>query len=365
MRAVSADYLLRDGTVKIVLGTACRARRVRLILQGKEYADAFNAAEPYDLHAHVFYVPESDFAFGEAKLKFRLTKKGPDLTGRVRLPQKPFAGEEALLCEYDHGLVVQSEERIDVAPGLVYTQFACADREGLPVICTLLEADLEQVSLYVGTPEDGYAAKKVEATIPDMAAAAEQNGKTVLAAVNADFFDIFGDGHPSGLCVKNGKVIANADSTRPFLAQKKDGSAVITDLNESPEISGSLQHAAAGLEMIVKDGKIYDWGPLEPFAYVRHPRTAAGVTKDGKVLLLEVDGRIPAHSNGATLVDLANFLIARGADRALNLDGGGSSAVYIKDADGFTLKTVPADLFFPNDKLIRKDFNAFLIVEKN
>ena len=365
MKLTSQSFMKTNGVVKAVLCTSARARRVTLTLGGRDYPDAFNDAEPYDLHTHVFYIPEAAFAEGEAVLGWRATKNGRRTwEKRFTLRAESFADAGALLAEYDHGLKIVSEECETVAEGLTFTKFTCADREGLPVILSLLQTDLKHTALYVGTPGDGYAGKKVKATIPDMAAAAEANGKTVLAAVNADFFDIFGDCHPSGLCMKNGRVVANPDSKRPFLGVKKDGTPVLTDLKESPELLPELAHAAAGLQMIVKDGALFDWAPLEPFSYVRHPRTAAAITADGRVLLLEVDGRIPAHSNGATLVDLGLFLISLGADRAVNLDGGGSSAVYIKTENGFTLKTVPADLFFPNDMLIRKDFNSFLIVER-
>lgn len=58
-----------------------------------------------------------------------------------------------------------------------------------------------------------------------------------------------------------------------------------------------------------------------------HPRTAAGVTEDGDVLLLVVDGRQPA-SRGVDLNELASILLRLGAVEALNLDGGGSSTFY-------------------------------------
>ncbi len=365
MKLTNQSYIKTDGCVKAVLCSSARAWRARLILNGAAYADAFNDAEPYDLHTHVFYIPEAAFAEGEAVLGWRATKNGRRTwEKRFTLRAESFTDAGALLAEYDHGLKIVSEECETVAEGLTFTKFTCADREGLPVILSLLQTDLKHTALYVGTPGDGYAGKKVKATIPDMAAAAEANGKTVLAAVNADFFDIFGDGHPSGLCVKNGRVVANPDSKRPFLGVKKDGTPVLTDLKESPELLPELAHAAAGLQMIVKDGALFDWAPLEPFSYVRHPRTAAGVTEDGKVLLLEVDGRIPAHSNGASLVDLGRFMIKLGALRAVNLDGGGSSAVYTKTGGAFTLRTRPADLIRPNSMLIRKDSNALFIVEK-
>ena len=364
MKLTSFDYLEKDGYVKAVLGTSVRAWHARLRLGAHEYADAFNHDEPYDLHTHVFYIPAGAFTWGKATFVYQLFKNGKRTYEKpFTLRAQRFADEQTLLKEYDHGIAVQKTEQKTVAPGLVYTQFTCRDSEGAPVICTLLETDLKGAALYIGTPEDGYKNRKVKATIPDMAAAAERNGKTVLGGVNADFFDIFGDAHPAGLCVKNGRIVANAKSPRPFIGMKKDGTPVITDLREQPGILKELAQAASGLQMIVKDGALFDWAPLEPFSYVRHPRTAAGVTKDGRVLLLEVDGRIPAHSNGASLVDLGKFMLSLGADRAVNLDGGGSSAVYIKEGNDFQLKTVPADLFFPNDKLIRKDFNAIFVVE--
>lgn len=365
MKLTSFDYLEKDGCVKAVLGTSTRAWHVRLMLGATEYADAFNRDEPYDLHTHVFYIPSGAFRWGRAALVYRLFKNGSRTYEKpFSLRPQRFSQAETLLEEYDHGLRITRTEKKTVAPGLFYTKFTCRDKENAPVILTLLETDLRHNAFYIGTPGDGYENRKVKATIPDMAAAAEKNGKKILAGVNADFFDIFGDAHPAGLCVKNGRVVANPTSERPFIGVRKDGTPVLTDHLESPGIVKELFQAASGLQMIVKDGALFDWAPLEPFSYVRHPRTAAGLTKDGRLLLLEVDGRIPAHSNGASLVDLGRFMISLGADRALNLDGGGSSAVYIKEGNDFQLKTVPADLFFPNDKLIRKDFNAIFLAEK-
>ncbi len=337
---------------------------VMLQIGGERYEDAFNLAEPYDRKTHVFYLPEAAYRPGEkAALLFKRFKRGKaEYKKAFTLPAPDFADEEALLAEYDHGVTVVTEEKETLYEGLTYTKFTCKDNEGKPVILSLLKTDLRRTALYVGTPADGYAARKVKATIPDMAAAAEANGKNVLAGVNADFFDIFGDNHPSGLCVKNGKLISNERRERPYIGVTKDGKAVIAEQNAQPELTAQLWQAAAGMQLIVKDGRLFEWAPLEPFSYVRHPRTAAGVTADGTVLLLEADGRIPAHSNGMSLVDLGRFMIKLGAVRAVNLDGGGSSAVYTKTDGDFTLRTVPADLFFPNDKLIRKDFNALFVI---
>lgn len=59
-----------------------------------------------------------------------------------------------------------------------------------------------------------------------------------------------------------------------------------------------------------------------------HPRTAAGVTADGALILMVVDGRQPA-SRGVSLEELAALMREVGAVAALNLDGGGSSALVV------------------------------------
>ena len=79
-----------------------------------------------------------------------------------------------------------------------------------------------------------------------------------------------------------------------------------------------------------KDGQPGDFGFIQPFGDVRHPRTAIGIKENGDVLILVVDGRIPDYSNGATLVDLALTLKAFGAVDSINLDGGGSSIMLIR-----------------------------------
>lgn len=63
----------------------------------------------------------------------------------------------------------------------------------------------------------------------------------------------------------------------------------------------------------------------------RHPRTAAGVSRDGKTLLLVVvDGRQSAWSVGVTLPELARMMLDAGAWNAVNLDGGGSSTLWYR-----------------------------------
>jgi exopolysaccharide biosynthesis protein len=70
---------------------------------------------------------------------------------------------------------------------------------------------------------------------------------------------------------------------------------------------------------------------LPPSYYVdRGPRTLAGVTASGDLLLVTVDGRAPGRSVGVTLAEGARVMRGLGARDALNLDGGGSTTMVVR-----------------------------------
>jgi exopolysaccharide biosynthesis protein len=68
------------------------------------------------------------------------------------------------------------------------------------------------------------------------------------------------------------------------------------------------------------------------WANTRQPRTMAGIDKRGRLLLATVDGRLSGGSEGFTLSEGAAFMRSLGAVEALNLDGGGSTAMAVKGA---------------------------------
>ncbi len=59
----------------------------------------------------------------------------------------------------------------------------------------------------------------------------------------------------------------------------------------------------------------------------RNPRTAAGVLADGRVVFVQIDGRQPGRSVGLGITETARLLDGLGVREAINLDGGGSSAI--------------------------------------
>lgn len=87
-----------------------------------------------------------------------------------------------------------------------------------------------------------------------------------------------------------------------------------------------------GVPQLIKNGKIeITWQEeksSKSFVETHHPRTAAAKLEDGKFLMVVVDGRSEA-SGGISLPDLAAFLLEQGAVDAMNLDGGGSSTMFL------------------------------------
>ena len=70
--------------------------------------------------------------------------------------------------------------------------------------------------------------------------------------------------------------------------------------------------------------------PSNSFYTSRHPRSAMGLTAEGDLLLVTVDGRTSA-GDGMTTDQLAQFMIELGAVDAANLDGGGSTTMVVRD----------------------------------
>ena len=85
----------------------------------------------------------------------------------------------------------------------------------------------------------------------------------------------------------------------------------------------------------------------------KHPRTAMGYTKDGKLIILVIQGRYSGIAEGATLNDEAQILKDLGCREALNLDGGGSSCMLINGKNTIT----------PSEKEIQRPVPAVFLIQ--
>ena len=99
-------------------------------------------------------------------------------------------------------------------------------------------------------------------------------------------------------------------------------------------INGGPRLLRDGRPDITTDAEGFDH-PTDPgfyyaFGLRRNPRTLAGVTADGKLKLVAVDGRAPGYSAGLSFEEGAAVMRALGARDAVNLDGGGSTTMTVR-----------------------------------
>ena len=91
----------------------------------------------------------------------------------------------------------------------------------------------------------------------------------------------------------------------------------------------NVTQAIGGREFLLRNGSTFI-SPHPSIADQHHPRTAIGITGAGDVILATVDGRDTGYSTGVTDAELAAILAERGAVNAINLDGGGSTAMAVR-----------------------------------
>jgi exopolysaccharide biosynthesis protein len=163
-----------------------------------------------------------------------------------------------------------------------------------------------------------------------------------VAGINANPFDRVTArvGEPRtivGIALGSGVLIAAPDPGYDALVLYRDGSAAIVGQDELDEAAlADINAAVGGFFVALRDGALAErlLDQAGDGRAPRHPRSAAGLSADGKTLyLLAIDGR-RAGSVGATEGELAVILQRLGADDGLNFDGGGSTALALRYPDG-------------------------------
>lgn len=100
------------------------------------------------------------------------------------------------------------------------------------------------------------------------------------------------------------------------------------------------------------------------FVTDRHNRTALGIKPDGTVVLLVADGRAKREAEGLSIPELIKVMRWLGCSEALNLDGGGSSTMYVKGKGLDGIVNHPSDncRFDPQGQ--RPVSNAIVVVKR-
>lgn len=130
----------------------------------------------------------------------------------------------------------------------------------------------------------------------------------------------------------NGFVISFTDKAlASSLADVKPGDPIKLNYAMNEKWKDTEFILGAG-PLLVKDGKRNISMPTNTsFVTGTDPRTAIAVDATGKrVFLVTIDGRQKGYSVGTSLTKLADYLISIGAKYAINLDGGGSTTMAVR-----------------------------------
>jgi hypothetical protein len=242
----------------------------------------------------------------------------------------------------DRRVVLYSWRHGDATPtsgGVVYSGSTQVDPDGGPPTAARLAAAAQRDSARL-------AADTVRREVIEVALVPVGGGTTAIPSGRASYRVLGrGSGGAGGQKIPNGGIV---------LSVRRDDASyrMVSGWTERDEVMVEVQ--AVGLDGAPGAGVVTlvgGWGELiadgvdrsalvdslegtfPRFSAARHPRTAVGVARRGReVLLVGVDGRGSNGSAGMSLVELGRWMGRLGATSAANLDGGGSTTVWVRGA---------------------------------
>jgi hypothetical protein len=255
------------------------------------------------------------------------------------------------------GELVSGQER--VSPNTEFVDFRSsfllqpdgdpiADVESLGASLTIAAGDeVAQLDGLNRKPLDGEMVHLTPAFGPITEPAARTEPTTgVEVSVDADGFVTEIRHERGGPIPSDGSVVVGVGSGEDWLVEHVevgeplDIDHVVTTV-AGEELSNVVTGIVNGGPRLVTDGRtdiqaLADgFAATESFFYRwsvnRHPRTIAGISEDGVLFLVTIDGRRPGDSVGASVWEAARVALSLDAQHAVNLDGGGSTTMVIGD----------------------------------
>lgn len=198
-----------------------------------------------------------------------------------------------------------------------------------------------------------------------------------LAAINGSYFNM-STGAPVCYLRIGGREIGINEPARTDTLHRKYYQNAAIRLLPSGRPRFNIPDSSRHCERLMPDSNLMTAGPMlisrgvdlpqrldRRFVYARHNRTAIGLKPDGTVVLLVADGRSRQHADGLSLPELTHIMRWLGCCDAANLDGGGSSTMYIKGLTPNGIVNHPSDngRFDPQGQ--RPVANAILLLPRN
>lgn len=175
-----------------------------------------------------------------------------------------------------------------------------------------------------------------------------------LAAINGSFFDMSLYNPVCYLRIDGKEVGENTPGKDDTINRKYYQYASIKLRNGKPRLFIPDSNRFAEHER--PDSNIMTAGPMllwhgerspqrddRTFVTYRHNRTALGLKADGTIILLTADGRFRNIAEGLSLTELASIMKWLGCVNAINLDGGGSTTMFVRGRPNGGLINHPSD----------------------
>ncbi len=255
-------------------------------------------------------------------------------------PKQPFASSLTgkLFDRVNLMKSVVADTVTDISPGVKQSTINYIDYAGKPMRLFVLEVDLKnpQVRLKAGTPNNRIQYSRQ--VVSDIARTQDTAGNRVVAAVNGDYFATSGE--PQSILFKNGvavKPLFRLCALCTFLSVNSDGVPAIVSKDRTVD-STRIREAVGGFHYLIKDSVRVTQGDQSI-----EPRTAVGVTSNRVVYFVVVDGRQASYSNGMSFAQLSEVFFALGVKDAINMDGGGSTTLVVKEGSEWKVKNKPSD----------------------
>ena len=178
--------------------------------------------------------------------------------------------------------------------------------------------------------------------------------RNAYAAINGSFFDMehgnpicylkidgvpLGENTPGRTDTVRRKYYQHAtlllDDGHPRLAVPDSSRTWEEGVGDSNVMTAGPMLLRSGAEVPQRDDRT--------FVTHRHNRTALGIKADGTVLLVVADGRFRHQAEGLTLYELQRIMRWMGCREAINLDGGGSTTMYVHNRPHEGVVNYPSD----------------------
>jgi exopolysaccharide biosynthesis protein len=243
-----------------------------------------------------------------------------------------------LLGQTEHFSRIKWKREI-IAPGLIWKSSHSFINDTIPQNINILKINLHKRALSLSYNP------KINARVSTQAADID-----AIAAVNAGFFNIKDGGSVS--YIKTRGLIVDTDTAKKWIRNSNLNGSVMIDKNgrviiEPVRLNNWYDSHQEYSEVLVT-GPLLIIGreamklPSTPLVINKHPRTAIGKKGKCRIFIITLDGRTN-EARGMTLAELTDLMLALRCKDAVNLDGGGSTTMWISGKPFNGVVNMPCD----------------------